>query len=71
MPKSADEQVEDTWLQSDEELGTKVKVSEEANINQVLKPKNKPPTKQTEVKEQQSESYDEHNDDKNKEKETK
>lgn len=59
MLRSADELLEDTRPQTDKELGTGVPISEEANMNELVTQKKKPPTKQTEVEEQQSDSDDE------------
>lgn len=59
-----------TLPQNDEEPGTEVPVSEEANINQSVKPKRKQPDKPTEVEGQPTESDHELEDKPEEEKET-
>lgn len=63
MPKSVEASIDNTRPQKDEELGTEVPISEESEINQLLRAKRNLPDEPTEVEEQQLESDYEQQDD--------
>lgn len=63
IPRSAEELLEETCLQTEDDLGTELPVSEDSNMNQLITSRKKTSTKQTDVKGQQSDSDEEQKED--------